>query len=92
MGLIGCFQCVKVIKFESNSQHNYYFSNYADSCFQCVKVIKFESNSQHAPLAQKLNPCCFQCVKVIKFESNSQPLVKYRTLEALFSVCQSYKV
>ena len=42
----GCFQCVKVIKFESNSQQPM-LQNVGDQrCFQCVKVIKFESNSQ----------------------------------------------
>ena len=41
-----CFQCVKVIKFESNSQRLCKNSEKRVCCFQCVKVIKFESNSQ----------------------------------------------
>ena len=46
MNKSGCFQCVKVIKFESNSQLTLTYDNSHISCFQCVKVIKFESNSQ----------------------------------------------
>ena len=43
---LGCFQSVKDIKFESNSQP--YRSDDAQNfcCFQSVKDIKFESNSQ----------------------------------------------
>ena len=41
-----CFQSVKVIKFESNSQLTPITSERMPGCFQSVKVIKFESNSQ----------------------------------------------
>ena len=41
-----CFQSVKDIKFESNSQPCLIRSSQEDSCFQSVKDIKFESNSQ----------------------------------------------
>ena len=46
-----CFQYVKFIKFESNSQLKGRFTDSAESCFQYVnfqyvKFIKFESNSQ----------------------------------------------
>ena len=41
-----CFQSVKVIKFESNSQLASMTVAMQESCFQSVKVIKFESNSQ----------------------------------------------
>ena len=41
-----CFQYVKFIKFESNSQHMCYQPITFRSCFQYVKFIKFESNSQ----------------------------------------------
>ena len=68
----GCFQSVKVKKFESNSQPCSYGHSHSSCCFQSVKVKKFESNSQ--PI---LSHClslrsCFQSVKVKKFESNSQ--------------------
>ena len=68
----GCFQCVKVIKFESNSQLLFKTSISRLCCFQCVKVIKFESNSQLIGNFTFHLTRCFQCVKVIKFESNSQ--------------------
>ena len=41
-----CFQSVKDIKFESNSQLKDYFAEIVRGCFQSVKDIKFESNSQ----------------------------------------------
>ena len=41
-----CFQYVKFIKFESNSQRTRYADDTKKSCFQYVKFIKFESNSQ----------------------------------------------
>ena len=89
----GCFQNVKVIKFESNSQLASLNKQVSISCFQNVKVIKFESNSQQGAKFTWLEMSCFQNVKVIKFESNSQPVRRLaaRYLE-LFSECQSYKV
>ena len=42
-----CFQYVKFIKFESNSQLDMKLPADWASCFQYVKFIKFESNSQH---------------------------------------------
>ena len=84
---LSCFQCVKVIKFESNSQQSSCYSNRIVGCFQCVKVIKFESNSQLIVVALAMVICCFQCVKVIKFESNSQrPLAPYLVKHVVFSV------
>ena len=44
--LNGCFQSVKVKKFESNSQRLTLCLMTAHGCFQSVKVKKFESNSQ----------------------------------------------
>ena len=44
---VGCFQYVKFIKFESNSQQSPGRTPAAFRCFQYVKFIKFESNSQH---------------------------------------------
>ena len=44
----GCFQSVKDIKFESNSQRDYFALEFHLRCFQSVKDIKFESNSQPA--------------------------------------------
>ena len=41
-----CFQYVKFIKFESNSQLIFVFFKVSLGCFQYVKFIKFESNSQ----------------------------------------------
>ena len=41
-----CFQSVKDIKFESNSQPAIFDNILKQSCFQSVKDIKFESNSQ----------------------------------------------
>ena len=69
-----CFQSVKVIKFESNSQQQHPDADRPDNCFQSVKVIKFESNSQLRKEMDKWGGNCFQSVKVIKFESNSQLL------------------
>ena len=43
-----CFQSVKDIKFESNSQLQTSYTYFKKRCFQSVKDIKFESNSQHA--------------------------------------------
>ena len=73
--LDSCFQYVKFIKFESNSQLILSIRLFQISCFQYVKFIKFESNSQHS--LNRLSPpsltrSCFQYVKFIKFESNSQ--------------------
>ena len=44
--MIGCFQYVKFIKFESNSQLEIKEDSLDNGCFQYVKFIKFESNSQ----------------------------------------------
>ena len=41
-----CFQYVKFIKFESNSQLDFIDIYFPVGCFQYVKFIKFESNSQ----------------------------------------------
>ena len=41
-----CFQYVKFIKFESNSQLESGMRFHHSCCFQYVKFIKFESNSQ----------------------------------------------
>ena len=67
-----CFQYVKFIKFESNSQ--LWFAAFLSEhcCFQYVKFIKFESNSQLYSFCYKIYVSCFQYVKFIKFESNSQ--------------------
>ena len=46
--LICCFQSVKDIKFESNSQLISISVGITIGCFRSVKDIKFESNSQHA--------------------------------------------
>ena len=43
---MSCFQYVKFIKFESNSQPNDNVDIVHECCFQYVKFIKFESNSQ----------------------------------------------
>ena len=43
---LSCFQSVKDIKFESNSQRTFIEVPGITSCFQSVKDIKFESNSQ----------------------------------------------
>ena len=68
----GCFQYVKFIKFESNSQPVSLFICVCACCFQYVKFIKFESNSQPAWACHSFLVGCFQYVKFIKFESNSQ--------------------
>ena len=67
-----CFQYVKFIKFESNSQHIPLIYHEKNSCFQYVKFIKFESNSQPGIHESYPDMGCFQYVKFIKFESNSQ--------------------
>ena len=67
----GCFQYVKFIKFESNSQRELSVNAVDTSCFQYVKFIKFESNSQPGGKVEQAQGC-FQYVKFIKFESNSQ--------------------
>ena len=46
MKAVGCFQYVKFIKFESNSQPKSSVTQLIGGCFQYVKFIKFESNSQ----------------------------------------------
>ena len=46
MRLRSCFQCGKVNKFESDSQHEIYSFSIHQGCFQCGKVNKFESDSQ----------------------------------------------
>ena len=82
-----CFQCVKDIKFESNSQLDTRISVFVECCFQCVKDIKFESNSQLRMKIFSFIFCCFQCVKDIKFESNSQLIgVSWYVMEAVSSV------
>ena len=43
---VGCFQCVKGNKFESDSQQNMVRYYHEVRCFQCVKGNKFESDSQ----------------------------------------------
>ena len=68
-----CFQSVKDIKFESNSQLKDTYNGNRYGCFQSVKDIKFESNSQHHRHLPHTQESCFQSVKDIKFESNSQP-------------------
>ena len=68
-----CFQSVKDIKFESNSQHDGTVLTALGRCFQSVKDIKFESNSQLWKDKDSFREGCFQSVKDIKFESNSQP-------------------
>ena len=45
---LSCFQYVKFIKFESNSQPPLEERKILNCCFQYVKFIKFESNSQRA--------------------------------------------
>ena len=40
-----CFQSVKVIKFESNSQQASKDPDKGEYCFQSVKIIKFESSA-----------------------------------------------
>ena len=69
--MVNCFQSVKVIKFESNSQQNIKNDNISVDCFQSVKVIKFESNSQQASKDPDKGEYCFQSVKIIKFESSA---------------------
>ena len=70
---VSCFQYVKFIKFESNSQPFFIYIFAKKSCFQYVKFIKFESNSQLDTVQSAFDDGCFQYVKFIKFESNSQP-------------------
>ena len=67
-----CFQCGKVNKFESDSQHVVRTPLLLRSCFQCGKVNKFESDSQHKKNYDSTEYSCFQCGKVNKFESDSQ--------------------
>ena len=50
---MGCFQCVKGNKFESDSQQVNRGLYKGLSCFQCVKGNKFESDSQLPLLAQQ---------------------------------------
>ena len=69
---LSCFQYVKFIKFESNSQQTASPNLMLLSCFQYVKFIKFESNSQPLLVVSLSWQRCFQYVKFIKFESNSQ--------------------
>ena len=47
MRILGCFQCVKGNKFESDSQQVVDAEHGKPCCFQCVKGNKFESDSQH---------------------------------------------
>ena len=89
---VSCFQYVKFIKFESNSQLQSHILHYNACCFQYVKFIKFESNSQLSLLQISHLLGCFQYVKFIKFESNSQPHCCEALRDLLFSVCQIYKV
>ena len=85
--ITGCFQYVKFIKFESNSQLVITDINIDASCFQYVKFIKFESNSQHEGYKHLVKLGCFQYVKFIKFESNSQLLLLGRMfLTVVFSM------
>ena len=78
---IRCFQYVKFIKFESNSQRHHSGNLRIACCFQYVKFIKFESNSQPGRKISAMFRCCFQYVKFIKFESNSQPAAKRSAIE-----------
>ena len=71
-----CFQYVKFIKFESNSQLQIGTDALDNGCFQYVKFIKFESNSQLPVVFITVVVRCFQYVKFIKFESNSQQTIK----------------
>ena len=82
-----CFQYVKFIKFESNSQLKTDDYGNSRSCFQYVKFIKFESNSQLSSIYAFFTPSCFQYVKFIKFESNSQQgRSRDRTESVVFSM------
>ena len=62
-----CFQSVKDIKFESNSQLSIMMVMQVYRCFQSVKDIKFESNSQLKAMKRLLSVAVSSLGKIIKF-------------------------
>ena len=60
-----CFQSVKDIKFESNSQPTPTDNPFIEGCFQSVKDIKFESNSQPACSDGKGNRRIYETTDIV---------------------------
>ena len=56
----GCFQSIKVKKFESNSQLGGIIEKVYTRCFQSIKVKKFESNSQPVLHSVFFGPAVFR--------------------------------
>ena len=84
-----CFQSVKDIKFESNSQQSASAHDGTPVTTPSRMPTTVESNTQRMRDMLSLPGSCFQSVKDIKFESNSQLTVKLIALRC--SCFQSVK-